>query len=89
MATIGYNQGYYSRSKYNDLAFQAEATIQGVSGVSATRQIHGGSATIQGVSGFTAVGTQIDQGAVIGPVIYGCHRQQIDLAASTISAIRL
>ena len=30
MATIGYNQGYYSRSKYNDLAFQADANISAV-----------------------------------------------------------
>ena len=36
MASIGYNQGYYSRSKYNELAHQAEATIAGVSGGSAS-----------------------------------------------------
>ena len=39
MASIGYNQGYYSRSKYNNLAHQAEATIAGVSGFSASAVI--------------------------------------------------
>jgi len=62
MASIGYNKGYYSRSKYNDLAFQAEATIQVVSGATATgTQVDVTTAVIQAVSGFTATGTQIDR----------------------------
>ena len=41
MASIGYNKGYYSRSKYNDLAFQAEATITQTSSVTASlTQVH-------------------------------------------------
>ena len=65
MASIGYNKGYYSRSKYNDLAFQAEATIQATTDGSATiTQIHNETAVIQAASGFTAVGTQIDKALV-------------------------
>ena len=63
MASIGYNQGYYSRSKYNNLSFQGRATLAGVSGGSATSVfVVDGSSTISGTSGFTSKGTQLDLG---------------------------
>ena len=61
MASIGYNQGYYSRSKYNDLAHQAEATTAAVSNVTATSvRIKPASVTIAAVSNLNVIGTQID-----------------------------
>ena len=39
MATIGYNEGYYSRSKWNDLAFQGRAIITAVSSAQAQANI--------------------------------------------------
>ena len=75
MASIGYNKGYYSRSKYNDLALQAEATIQGVSGATATgTQVDVTTAVIQAVSGFTATGTQIDR--AVATIRCQCSRQK-------------
>ena len=53
MATIGYNEGYYSRSKWNDLAFQGEAEINAVSNMVAVGSIIiGGQSTIPAVSSF-------------------------------------
>ena len=52
MASIGYNKGYYSRSKFNDLAFQAEATVSATSGATARNTVSG-VATIQANSNLT------------------------------------
>ena len=65
MASIGYNKGYYSRSKYNDLAFQAEATISATSGATARNTVSG-VATIQANSNLTGFGRiQFQQSATI------------------------
>ena len=60
MATIGYNEGYYSRSKWNDLAFQGEAEINAVSNMVAVGSVVvGGQSTIPAVSSFSSEGTKI------------------------------
>ena len=59
MATIGYNEGYYSRSKWNDLAFQAEVIVTAVSSAQAQ-----GSVIISGSSVISAV----SDASVVGPL---------------------
>ena len=59
MATIGYNEGYYSRSKWNDLAFQAEVIVTAVSSAQAQGSlIISGSSVISAVSDASVVGTK-------------------------------
>ena len=87
MASIGYNQGYYSRSKYNDLAHQAEATIAGVSGGSATSVIVvDGSSTISGTSGFSSIGTQIDLGTATVQAVSAFSSVVTSVAARLVTA---
>ena len=90
MASIGYNQGYYSRSKYNDLAHQAEATIAGVSGVSASGVIIKlGAGTIAGTSGFSSIGTQLDLGTATIQATSGFSSvgTQIDAGKVTMAGV--
>ena len=64
MATIGYNEGYYSRSKWNDLAFQAEVIVTAVSSAQAQGSlIISGSSVISAVSDASVVGTKIFLGS--------------------------
>ena len=53
MASIGYGRGFYSRSYYNNLAFQAVTSIAGVSGfTSPARRVKITTSIISGVSDF-------------------------------------
>ena len=64
MATIGYNEGYYSRSKWNDLTFQGRATISAVSSAQAQGAIVVSAASvINAVSDANAIGTKIFLGS--------------------------
>ena len=64
MATIGYNEGYYSRSKWNDLAFQGRAIITAVSSAQAQGSIIVSAASvISAVSDASVVGTKIFLGS--------------------------
>ena len=88
MASIGYNKGFYGRSKWNELAIQATSTIAATtSGAGTLTQVHVETAVIAATSGFSAEGTQIDKATATIQAVSGFNAQGTQISLKALSTI--